>query len=82
MNTMTEQQKEEIQELIMTHVSNNIKKIRFRLDMNQKQFAKHIHLTPTQLGGYEQKQFMPSAITLLYLSKVSGKTINELLTQS
>lgn len=79
---MTKQQREELEDLIKTHISNNIKKIRVNLDMNQVEFAKHIHLTATQLGNYEQKHCMPSAITMLYLSQISGKTINQLLTTS
>jgi len=57
-----------------------IKKIRvIDLDLNQKQFAKHLGITQPMVSKYEKGEIIPPAQILLTIAKLGKTTVEKIL---
>jgi transcriptional regulator with XRE-family HTH domain len=60
-------------------LAENLKMIRRRLDLTQKELAAKLDVTQAAVGSYEERRAMPAIEVMLRISELSGYTVEQLV---
>lgn len=76
---MNEQRKEELQ-AIRARIANNFKNYRLSRRYSQERMSRNLGVKKPAYGAYEEARSFPNPFVLIAFSRLSGKSIDALLT--